>query len=170
MVRHPDTPPGAIQLVEAELTRIERGATATFRAIGNVTRLIVPPPEPPIRKAGLWQTTCFELFVASQGEAYREFNFSPSGAWAAYAFDGHRSGMRDAPAEVIVETSLNSKGITLVATIMAEFDQAARVGLTAVIEEADGAIRYWATAFAPGEPDFHAAAVRSLLFDGVSAE
>ena len=46
----------------------------------------------------------------------------------------------------------------------------ARVGLTAVIEEADGAIRYWATGFAPGKPDFHADAVRNLLFDGVSAE
>ena len=40
----------------------------------------------------------------------------------------------------------------------------------AVIEEADGMIRYWATTFAPGKPDFHATPVRSLLFDGVDAE
>ena len=170
LVRHPDTPPGAIQMVEAELLRTEGGAIATFRAIGDVTRLIVPPVEPSARKGGLWQTTCFELFVAGQGKGYLEFNLSPSGAWAVYEFDSHRSGMRDAHAEVVIETSLNSNSLTLVATITFEFPDPTQVGLTAVLEEADGALRYWATAFAPGEPDFHAAATRSLLFDGVSAE
>ena len=143
---------------------------ATFRAIGDPSRLVIPPPAPSRRTEGLWQTTCFELFVAGEGGAYREFNLSPSGAWAAYEFDDHRSGMRDAEGSMQIESSRDNNGLSMVAKILCKFPAPVAVGLTAVIEETDGAIRYWATSFAPGEPDFHAAAVRSLLFDGVSAE
>ena len=170
LVRHPDTPPGAIRAVEAEVQRVLGGAVATFRAIGDIGRLVIPPPVPPVRTAGLWQTTCFELFVAGDGKGYREFNLSPSSAWAAYEFDDHRTGMRDAPAAIEIETLQDIKQLTLIAKIESEFPNPAQLGLTAVIEEADGAIRYWASSFAPGEPDFHAAATRCLLFDGVSAE
>ncbi|HYC95748.1 MAG TPA: hypothetical protein VEB39_08650 [Sphingomicrobium sp.] len=170
LVRHPDTPPGAIHTVEAELQRVAGGTVAMFRAMGDISRLVIPPPANPVRTEGLWQSTCFELFVAGEGETYREFNFSPSGAWAAYAFDGHRRGMRDFDAKVEIQILNNSKVLSLIAEIEAEFSEPARIGLTAVIFETDAVTRYWATAFAPGEPDFHAAAVRSLIFDGVSAE
>lgn len=146
------------------------GAVATFRAIGDVSRLIIPAPAAPIRTANLWQSTCFELFIGGEGSGYREFNLSPSGAWAAYQFDDHRAGMHDADASIEIEISSNNKMLTMSAKIEAELGVSLSVGLTAVIEEADGMLRYWATAFAPGEPDFHAAAVRSLLLDGVSAE
>jgi hypothetical protein len=170
LVRHPDTPPGAIRAVEAELQRVAGGAVATFRAIGDISRLLIPPPAPPVRTEGLWQSTCFELFMAGEGECYREFNFSPSGAWAAYAFDGHRRGMREAEAKVGIEILSNDKVLSLIAEIEAELPDPAHVGLTAVIMETGAVTRYWATAFAPGEPDFHASAVRSLMLDGVSAE
>ena len=78
--------------------------------------------------------------------------------------------MRDADANVETKILLNDKMLTLTSKIETEFGNPVDIGLTAVIEEGDGKLRYWATTFAPGEPDFHAAAVRSLLFDGVSAE
>ena len=34
-------------------------------------------------------------------------------------------------------------------------EKAARIGLSAVIEEEDGTISYWALRHAPGKPDFH---------------
>ena len=170
LFRHPDTPPGAIHTVDAELRRVPGGVVATFHAIGDVAKLVVPPPATPGRAEELWRTTCFELFVAGDGESYREFNLSPSGAWAAYEFDRHRSGRRDIDARVEVETSRDDKRLSVTAKIESEFPDPAPVGLTAVVEETDGLIRYWATTFAPGEPDFHAAATRSLLLDGVSAE
>lgn len=170
LVRHPDTPPGAIRAVEAELNRVAGGAVATFRAIGDISRLVIPPPAAPERTAGLWQATCFELFVSGDGSPYREFNFSPSGAWAAFAFDDHRHDMRDAEARVAIQMLRNDKVLSLIAEIETQFSGPARIGLTAVILEADGLTRYWATAFAPGEPDFHAAEVRSLILDGVSAQ
>ena len=170
LYRHPETPAGGIHAVEAELLRIPGGAVAEFRLTGDMSRLVLPPPTQPGRADDLWRTTCFELFVADDGEGYREFNLSPSGAWAAYHFEKHRSGRSQAAASVKIETFKNTKNISLIANIESEFLNPACVGLTAVIEEVDGLLRYWATAFAPGEPDFHAAATRSLLLDGVSAE
>ena len=170
LVRHPDTPPGAIQAIDAELARVPDGAIATFRAIGDVARLCLPPAVAPERADGLWRTTCFELFVATDGGSYREYNFSPSSAWAAYEFNGYRAGMRGLPANVSIEKSSNDKSFTLVAKIKSEFPESARVGLSAVIEETDRIVRYWATAFAPGKPDFHDEALRCLILDGVSAE
>ena len=170
LYRHPDTPPGAIHTIDAELRRIEGGAVATFRAIGDVSRLVIPPVTSPVRTDGLWKTTCFEIFAATDGPEYAEFNLSPSGAWAAYQFQGYRSGMSARDAIIEIDSSQDNKGLSLIAKIVSQFDLPSHIGLTAVIEEADGVIRYWSTAFAPGKPDFHAAAVRSLLFDGVDAE
>lgn len=170
LVRHPDTPPGAIHTVDAELRRVAGGAVAMFRAVGDISRLVIPPPTSPKRTDGLWKATCFEIFVSGSGDQYSEFNLSPSAAWAAYQFEGYREGMRDLAAAIAIDVSRDSKALTLVAEIESAFPWPSLAGLTAVIEEADGAIRYWSTAFAPGKPDFHSAAVRSLLFDGVSAE
>jgi hypothetical protein len=170
LVRHPDAPVGAIHSIEAELDRLPGGAIATFRILGDISKLIIPPPATPERADNLWRTTCFELFVAGEGAKYREFNFSPSGQWAAYDFDDYRAGMRNASANVESEIYQTNNTLDFSAKINTEFANPVLIGLTAVIEESDGAIRYWSTAFAPGKPDFHAEAVRSLLFDGVSAE
>jgi hypothetical protein len=47
----------------------------------------------------LWLRTCCELFVRDpkRPEPYLEFNFSPAGDWAFYAFDGTLRGMRSPP-------------------------------------------------------------------------
>lgn len=171
LYRHPDTPPGAVQEIDAELDRIEGGAVARFRVNGDPDLLRMPAPAEPIRADGLWQTTCCELFVAGlDGDRYLEFNFSPSGQWAAYQFDSYRDGMANADADILISFARDLKGFTLEAVIRCELPDPTRVGMTAVIEEADGHIRYWASGFAPGKADFHADAVRNLFFDGVSAE
>lgn len=170
LVRHPDPPHSAIHSIEAELDRLPGGAIAIFRVRGEMAKLVVAPPTAPGRTDGLWRTTCFELFVAGEGVRYREFNFSPSGQWAAYEFDDYRAGMRNAAAEVESEIYLTSSALYVSAKIVTEFPNPTLIGLAAVIEEVGGAISYWSTAFAPGKPDFHAEAVRSLLFDGVRAE
>jgi len=170
LVRHPDAPSGVIHSVDAELERMPGGAIATFKVSGDLSKLVIPASAEPQRTDELWRTTCFELFVAGQGTGYREFNFSPSGQWAVYEFDDYRAGMRNAPAEIETEIYQTNNDFYFSAKIYDEFPNPVLVGLAAVIEESDGAIRYWSTCFAPGKPDFHAAAVRCLLFDGVSAE
>ena len=170
LVRHPETPPGAIETVEARLERVPGGVVATFLVRGDIRRLVIPAGAHPVRKDELWRTTCFELFVDGADGSYREFNFSPSGAWAAYDFAGYRDGMRAAEADVLIHADRDNHRFILLADVRGDFPPFAPVGLTAVIEEADGAIRYWATSFEPGKPDFHAPGVRSLLLGEGEAE
>lgn len=170
LVRHPSTPAGAVHTVDADLERVEGGVVATFRVSGDLSRLVLPAPDAPERADDLWKTTCFELFVEGEGAAYREYNFSPSTRWAAYEFADYRQPSGNAETQVDIACSSNSKQFTLTAKIGSEVANPARVGLSAVIEESDGVIRYWAAAFAPGKPDFHARATRALLLDGVDAQ
>jgi hypothetical protein len=113
---------------------------------------------------GLWQHTCFEVFVALKEEAaYHEFNFSPSGEWAAYAFRDYRESTAplawDSDPEIKVRCTENR--LELEAAISVDcrppMQPCARllVGLAAVIEEEGGVPSYWALKHPPGKPDFH---------------
>lgn len=150
---HRETQARSVRAVSVECRRTPNGLLLEYR-IDDWTVVRIPPAEP-IRTDGLWRTTCFELFVRSaDAAAYREFNFAPSGAWAAYAFDDYRTGMTDLaipPPYISFEAGL----------LRAELDASAlppppwRVTLTAVIEETDGTRSYWALRHPPGPPDFH---------------
>src|SRR5262245_43514508 len=64
-----------------------------FRLAGKPEELKVPEPAEPARTDDLWKTTCFEVFLKpSLSKRYYEFNFSPSGLWAAYSFEDYRRG------------------------------------------------------------------------------
>jgi hypothetical protein len=143
----------------------ERGSLAiTYSLKGDIARLRIPPPRNPCRADGLWRHTCFEVFVSEKGkQPYWEFNFSPSGEWAAYAFKGYRGGepIEDDSLnpEIVVRNAANS--FELEALVRLDRLQALRpqmplrLGLSAVIEENDGMLSYWALKHPPGKPDFH---------------
>jgi hypothetical protein len=121
---------------------------------------VQPTYRPRNREDGLWKTTCFELFVMPvDGPNYVEFNFSPSGSFAAYAFDGYRSGMR--PADI--EGAWDADDVTwdgryqmTIAPLSLDWGEKDwKLALSAVIEETDGTKSYWALRHPPGAPDFH---------------
>lgn len=107
------------------------------------------------RVDGLWRTTCFEAF-AGVSAGYAEYNLSPSGAWAAYAFDDYRQGMSplDQAAPMIV-TRRAADLFVLTADVVLPRGVDERIGLSAVIETLDGVISYWALAHPSDKPDFH---------------
>ena len=134
-----------------------------FWVEGDIDRLRLSLPEGARRRDGLWQHTCFEVFLqpnASQG--YYEFNFAPSGDWAAYRFGGRRSerSLPDLQAPSI-EFLRDAEHCELTASIsltaLPELAGASliRAGLAAVIETRDGMHSHWALAHAGPEPDFH---------------
>jgi hypothetical protein len=156
LTAHSDFPCAALDAVAVEVARPDAGTLALrYVLCGRVADLRLPPSAPALRTDGLWKHTCLEAFIATADGGYCEFNFAPSGAWAAYRFDGYRAGMRDldiAPPRIVFRASAHEAELT--ANIAAPA-HAVRLGLAAVIEDADGAISYWALAHPPGRPDFH---------------
>ena len=128
----------------------------------------MPAIDSPGRFDNLWKSTCFEIFWSHNGSSYREFNLSPSTRWACYDFDAFRVGMRNAPAEVEISVNANAIELRLEAQIASELPLPASVALNAIIEDHDGVNRFWALAFAPGAPEFHAAECRTLSLAGRS--
>lgn len=156
--RHPASPCAALRGIQATVIRNADGSLdVTYRIEGDLDRLRIPPPRAPRVAGQLWQHTCCELFVAdASGSGYREFNFSPSGEWAAYRFSGYRAGMAAVQAlrDPQIRVQRTGGGLELHALIDCQQDRP-RLGICAVIEEIDGALSYWALRHAPGKPDFH---------------
>jgi hypothetical protein len=164
--------------LEATLSNATRpdgpGLLLRYRLQGDVESLAVPQPATAGPADGLWQHTCFEAFVGhQQGSAYREFNFSPSGQWAAYRFCDER--VRDhqpgADHAVFVPTlSVGRSPDTLVVEAWlptpllpcAVPGEALCFGLSAVIETRERQFSYWALRHPRDKPDFHHAEGRSL--------
>lgn len=155
---HPDGT-SAIQAIGVALVRpdLERLQLA-YRVSGVLDRLAVPTPQPPGRADELWKHTCFEVFIGA-ANGYYEFNFSPSSQWAAYRFDDYRTGMRDAVVAMpAIEWSIEEGRATLFVTLELSHDATGPLGLSAVIEDPQGARSFWALAHPAGPPDFHHAA------------
>ena len=162
LILHPGCAAGSITAIAASLEPTEHGCRAVFVARGDIARIAVPAADQPGRFDNLWKTTCFEVFWSHDGNSYREFNLSPSGRWACYDFDGFREGMRDAPAEVVITVAASDNELRMEATINSALLLPATVALNAIIEDADAVNRFWALAFQPGAPEFHATTCRTL--------
>ena len=158
LICHPDAPATAVEHVSVQLatTGTPGALWCEFHVASNT--LLLPPSAKPERTDGLWTTTCFELFAKpAGGDAYFEFNFSPSFQWAAYSFEGYRSGMQEFAAENpeiwvtpgLPHFSLAVEAMPLLPTVRMA------IALSAVIEEIDGTKSYWALRHPPGKPDFH---------------
>jgi predicted GIY-YIG superfamily endonuclease len=152
LIPHPDSPPHTVDKVAVSLVRGAERWQLAYHVTGGPMRL--PDPAATERTDGLWQTTCFELFVRTGGETYCEFNFAPSTQWAAYRFDAHRAGMRDLVLATPVITRKDD-GIDVVINLLWLGDRELHIGLSAIIEEKDGTKSYWALKHPPGAPDFH---------------
>lgn len=89
---HPQTPASAVTSVSYELAMEHTGSWRLSCIIGCPPKgLRLPASTEPQRRDGLWRSTCFEAFFLDEASgAYVEFNFSPSGEWAAYQFSSYR--------------------------------------------------------------------------------
>jgi hypothetical protein len=164
LIPHPLSPAGAVTRLEVEVARAGDELALRYILTGEMSRLAIPAPATPARVDGLWNHTCFEAFVASDGDGYREFNFAPSTEWAAYRFEGYRQGM--APLEGIepprIRTVVTADRLETQIALTLPASGRARLGLTAVIEEVGGRTSWWALRHPAQEPDFHHAGGHAL--------
>lgn len=165
LICHPDHPPTHVGGVSARIIGLGRHWLRLRWVIEGAGALVVPPFAGKGRADGLWQATCFELFVShGQGGAYAEFNLSPSERWAAYDFTGYREGMANRPVPRDPVCTLRrgqARGGQGMAIFDADIPLAALpplpwdAGLCAVIEEEGGVKSYWALRHPAGRADFH---------------
>jgi hypothetical protein len=152
LVPHPDWPPSAVEVVHVS-TELRRGKSVLVFSVAGEASM---EPRAESRRANdLWQRTCFEMFVKPvDHEGYFEFNFAPSTEWAAYRLAGYRAGMTDLAIDSPVIERLED-GVRVTVDLSGLPDGDWRIGLSAVIEAADGTKSYWALGHPPGQPDFH---------------
>ena len=173
---HPSTPCAAVYQFSVRVWREGSKLALQYRLEGDINALEIPPTAPAQRADGLWQTTCCELFIKGSlqtdsvfktesvlGGGYYEFNFSPSTAWAAYAFSAYRQGMvsTDLAEPVTIAVRQTAAWLELEAVVnmdgLAMIQEGAKLhlGLSAVIQQKSGDVSYWAFAHPAGKPDFH---------------
>ncbi len=149
--------------IRGSLAREGTGLVLRYAVCGDLGSVVLPPIAPhPRRRSGLWETTCFELFVAPlDAPHYWEFNLSPSGDWNVYRFTGYREARQEEtriaslPASVEVAPERLGLQVTIDLPRVLCVPPVLEVGASAVIETCDGARSYWALAHPGPEPDFH---------------
>ncbi len=155
----------AVSRIEVQATRQDpHHLTLHYYVSGKMDALRFAPASPRMRADKLWQRCCFEAFLsASPGEAYCEFNFAPSLKWAAYRFDAYRSNMREI-SEIEpprIQASLDETSYQMQVSLRLDgvsglpANATWHLGLSAVIEETNERMSYWALAHPPGKADFH---------------
>jgi hypothetical protein len=159
LIPHPANPPHAVHAVSAGMAATAHWLLLRWR-LSPAHSVVVPPLAGRQRRDGLWQATCFELFVSTGASSYAEFNLSPSEQWAAYDFSACREGMQERAMPRDPVCSWRAGGA------FALFDAAIPLAalppgggpaaLCAVVEEQAGAKSYWAAQHpVAAKPDFH---------------
>jgi hypothetical protein len=158
---HPQSSSPAIREIEVLIEDASRGGLIlTFSLVGDISTLRIPENRCSRRADDLWRHTCFEAFMmAGEGPEYREFNFSPSGEWAVYDFCGYRDAS-DLETELSphIEVHGSMDRLELRAEIAHELlppGRPLRLGLSAVVEDVDAILSYWALRHPSDKPDFH---------------
>ena len=163
--RHPASETSALRGITASVTRQPNALQVAYVLAGDIGRVRIPAPRAPRSAERLWQHTCCEIFIVRDGvPGYQEFNFSPSGEWAAYAFTRYREGSPLSIPDPRIVLKRGPSRLELSAAIPAEAGKL-RIGLSVVVEEES--MTYWALRHAPGKPDFHHADAFALELDEV---
>jgi hypothetical protein len=157
--------PAAAHGMEGTIARAGPGRLkAHWRLQADLSGLRIPESGPVRFTVGLWEHTCFELFARAPGSpAYFEFNASPSRSWAAFAFSDYRVGRIPrsdlTPPAIAVSAAAGGLTVESLITLPPELagtaPPALELALAAVIEDATGALSYWALAHPGPRPDFH---------------
>jgi hypothetical protein len=166
---HPASPCSAVETLSVTTQILADGLHLRFELAATMSALRIPAAAQPGFANELWKHTCFEAFIsADESPGYREFNFSPSAQWAAYAFtDCRQRDTRWQPAQALtISTQLTAHSLTLDATIpnvlIPDVASILHIGLTVVVETSDGTLSYWSLAHTSERPDFHQRAAFTL--------
>ncbi|MBE0615414.1 MAG: DOMON-like domain-containing protein [Burkholderiales bacterium] len=163
---HPATPtPQVDALLVALSSAGDGGLTVAFDCRCRAGLLSLPELRGAEAADELWRHTCCELFLGVRGDpAYREFNWSPSGEWAMYAFSAYRERVAHSGTATVLAPAIEFDSEPGGWTLRARIDALAlpevaaaqiEIGVAVVLESAERDLSYWALRHAQGRPDFH---------------
>ena len=114
------------------------------------------------RRDGIWQSTCMELFISTPSmQRYWEYNFCPSGDWNIYQLSSYRSNLQAEPncRQPSITQNSHAGGDELAVITQlppALIDQQDLIlAITAVVEQRNDHLSYWALHHGGSEADFH---------------
>lgn len=134
---------------------------------GDLSTVLFPlPSASPSRIDGLYKHTCFEIFLSDENGRYIEWNFSPSGDWCIFTFQGYRQGIEHPlknshrsffDFSIILRESLELRVALSLKEIRGFLTTPTKLQISSVIETKKNTLSYWALQHGP-KPDFHAPA------------
>lgn len=145
------------------VNRLNTQLKISYKLQGDLEKIILPSSKSERkRKDNLWQTTCFEFFLAIfHSREYWEFNLAPTGNWNVYSFSNYRRDMKTAKAftELPFKTKRNKSTYELTTQINLEKiisgNTPLEIAITTVIEDSNHNLSYWAITHPGTQPDFH---------------
>ena len=175
LTRHPSTRAETVRAIQVLVRRSSSAELRmTFRLDGDIPQIRIPSPGVTRLGTELWRHTCFEAFIALEGQpSYHEFNFAPSGEWCVYALSSYRNGSPVADEAMRPHIAMHSTDSRLELDAIVRLDSLSAIhpravlliGLSAVIEASDGALSYWALCHPADKPDFHDADGFALIVE-----
>ena len=130
---------------------------------GNLQQLVLPAINNKVeRKDNLWQTTCFEFFLAVfHSRHYWEFNLAPTGDWNVYYFTNYRRGMKPSKSfdslPFIIKTNDSTYQLEIEINLQSIIagNTFLELAVATVIEDTNHNLSYWAITHPGIQADFH---------------
>jgi hypothetical protein len=172
---HPTSAAGAVRELSVAIARpTPFQLDLDYRLVADLSQIKLPEPRTAVRSDGLWRHTCFEAFLGQQpAPDYWEYNFSPSGGWAAYHFTAYREGMAPLLKGAAPAIDARVSGDVFELAVRVDLSWLARsahttgrrLALGAVIEDQHRSLSYWALEHPGEKPDFHHPAGQVVALD-----
>ena len=155
--------PGPQVEITGNLRRHANNLTICYDLRDPLAALAIPAPaDLPARRHGLWEETCFELFLGvKHSPQYWEFNLSPGGHWNIYRFAAYRQGMQEETAFAALPFRVRRRWDSVRLTLELDLakivpaGRALEAGIAAVLKLAGGGVSYWALTHNGPQADFH---------------
>ena len=161
---HPKTSCAIVQRLLCDVSLLDAGdLQLNYCLEGDLQGLLIPKIMPSEQADNLWEHTCFEAFIALEGErSYYEYNFSPSHQWAVYAFSDYRKPISlDIQYAPRLQRQQQDQRLSMKVSLAKAIlpynpkNKPLQIGLSTVIETKQGDLSYWALKHAADTLDFH---------------
>ena len=153
--------PGIVRALDVQLEEPVQGTFVLRYALrANPSRLRIPTTRSPRHTDELWKHTCFEMFVRKSldSSAYYELNVSPSTEWALYTFDDYHQNRSPVHPSLPPRVHLTREPDRLHLDVwldMRDLPHAGGMAFSAIVEDNEGDLSYWALKHVSPKPDFH---------------